>query len=455
MTPAPIALSALLLFAAPQDPPVVVAHYRLGDQVRAIDMDEIALEMAFHLVRKQEGREAVRHLCDTRLVTEAARRLLVLPDSREVEAFRAKLAALVPAGPDGSEQRRTIARLPSEELASSMAFDRLVRKALEMPPDEPVSSDMRKLWLAEERERHQIVDDPDALPVGSALRIDGVDVPMLLLGRLLAFKATAEQIEGYVRQIVLLRSLEAMAAERGIRVGREDLEAELAERAREVEADPRYRGISFAELLKSQGFTEESLLRSNVFRASVLQRKLAEVVHPRSEFLAALAADRAAILERYGARRRIRGIFLRAMEHPNELIPRTFEQAASKLEELAGKANTVPFERLAMVESEHGESKTRGGDLGFVARREPGFPEPLLAAAFALQPETISSPIRCGDGVWIVEVVEAEPDPPDDVILRRWRDKSIEEQMRSMLERAAIRLEPPYGPGADQGTKAK
>lgn len=435
-------LLPFLLAPAPQEPPPILARYQLRGQSASVDADEVALEMAFHSRRTEEGRAACSHLLDTTLVRLEAKAQGLLPDDAEIERFRQSLLAQLPRSAQRAEQAQTIKTLPADELASSIAFDRLVRKALDLRADEPTGDDMRKLWLQERKKRHRLVDDPDQLPVGTAVRVDDTDVPMLQLGRLLLYKAGEQQRELVVRRLVVLKTLEAMAAEHHIEVGEADLQAEVEARAAAASSDPRYHGLTFAQLLKSQGLTLPALLQSRVFRGNVMQKKLVAALHPRQELLAEIARDRAAVLERCGPRRHLAGIFLRALEQPNELVPRDFAAAERELQALRQKLTTTSFDMLAKVESEDPDSKARGGDLGWVFRRAKGLPEPVLSAAFGLDRDAVSAPIRCEDGVWVIKLLGIEPDPTDDELVVRMQEQLLDDLLQQILQDAAIAMGP-------------
>lgn len=430
-----------LLFLPPQGDDPVVARYRLLDQDAVVDRDALALEFAFHLRRKDEGKAACEHLVESTLVRIEARQKGVMPSDEEIERFRRSLLAQIPAGPQRAESQAALLAIPKGELASSIAYDRLVRKALELRDDEPTGSDMRKLWLLEQKKNHHIVDDPDQLPVGTAVRVDATDVSMLELGRLLLFKAADAERERFVRQLVVLTSLDAMAKAAHIEVGDADLQAEIELRKAAIARDPGHRGLSFEQLLKSQGMTPAALMQSRVFRANVLQRLLVAHQHPKAQLLAEIAADRAAALRRSGPRRHLRGIFVRALEQPNELVTRDFAAAAEHLQELRLKLETMPFDRLARVESEH-PTKAVGGDLGWQFRASDALPEPVLAAAFALAPGDVSQPVRCDDGVWLVLAEGVEPDPSDDELVKRIQEQLTDELVRQILRDADIRFGP-------------
>ena len=438
-------LAAALLTQAPQaadDAATPIARYHLRLAEVVVTRGDVALEMAFHLRRKDDGRAACAQLAKTELVRRAAAAKGAWPEPATVRArldeLRQQLRA---AGRD--PDREPIFRNCSEAalldyLAIDVAHERVVRKELGLRDDEQVSPAMLELWVKEARQRATIVDDPDQLPAGTAVRVDGRDVPLLDLGMLLLRSSDRDEQAKFVRQVVVLQSLEAMARERNLTVSADELQNELSLCRAQARSDPRFRGLTFEQLLNAQGITVEWLLQSRVFRAQVLQKKLVALQHPRQQLLAELAADRPGALERYGPRRHLAVVFARALDEPNQLVPRDFAAAQKHLEQCRQRLEHETFDNVARIESDDPGSKLRGGDCGWLQRRARELPEPVLAAAWSLDPGAVSEPVRAADGCYLVKVLEIEPDLSDDALVDRMREQKIEALTTELLRTAAI-----------------
>lgn len=434
-----------LLMSPPQDPglPGAIARYRLGERTTVVARDELALEMAWHEHRRDPGRRAVQHLVNTTLVAAEAEAKGLMPEADEIRAFWEELKKQFRAAGRDPEDFAAVRNTSHEQfladLGMQLAQKALVRAELGLTDDEPVSREMLTLWLQEARRRHEVVEDPEELPLGTVARVDGRPIPILALGHLLLRTSDHEQRARFVRQIVLQQILEARARELGIEVTEKDIERELEERRREAEANPRFRGLTFEQLLETQGLTPERLGKSRLFRAQILQEKIAAALHPDEELREELAADRQGVLDRVGPRRRLGAIYVRSLEEPNELVPRGFDEAREHLETvreriLAGAA----FERVAMVETEDPASKVDGGDLGWVNRNSERLPEAVRAAAFALPIGGLSEPVRTEDGYWLIKVLDAEPPLAEGEILERMRGEKEEKLLADLLEAAEI-----------------
>lgn len=443
----PMILAALSLSFALQPPAAhgarPVARFQLGADTMTVTADEVALEMAFHERRKDGGRAAAEHLANTTIVTmEAGEKKLAATDAEARAFWEAQKAEMRRRG-EKPENTSAVRNSTEAELLQFFALhltqEKLVRQELGMKAQETVSADMLKLWLQEARKRHKVVTDPDQLPIGTAARVDDRELSMLDLGKLLLRTSDDAEQETVVQRVVVLKSLDQLARKHDVQVSDADLRGELALRAADAASDPRLGGVPFEQILKSQGLTPELLLRSAVFRAHVLQKKLAAKLHPQEQLEATLAKDRQAVLEQHGARRQLRGIFVRAVEQPNELVPRDFKQALAHLAEVRKQLlSGRDFELLAKIETEHPATKSGGGDLGFHHRRTEVLPDALLAAAFALPVGGLSEPVQVPEGCWLVKVVAVEPEPSDAQVIQRMRERLVRGMTQQIVRDARI-----------------
>ena len=100
----------------------------------------------------------------------------------------------------------------------------------------------------------------------------------------------------------------------------------------------------------------------------------------------------------------------------------------------------IPFSAAALQHSEDPLTSTRGGAAGW-HRQTSQFPSPeVIQAAFALNRDDISEPIRTGEGYYLVKVVDIEPMPDDAHLIKSLR-RVLEVQLRQrILEQAQIEL---------------
>lgn len=451
----PCRLAAFLLLALPAlaspqgggvdpaDAAAEVARYRTADGDRTVSRGDVALEMAFHLRRKDAGRAACTQLVQAELVRRAAKKAGVWPAKETVEQRWNELRnQLVQAGRDPEKEpllRNCTHEALLDYLAVDLAHEQLVRHELALSASEQVSPAMLQLWVKEARDRSKVIDDPDQLPLGTAATIADQGVPMLDLGMLLLRSSSQDEVDKFVRQVVVLEGIEQAARVEGVEATEEDLRREVEMRRSMADRDPRYGGLSFEQLLRAQGMTVEAMLQSRVFRGQVLQKKVVAKRYPKQQLVARLASDRAGELERFGPRRHLAIVYLRALEEPNALVPRDFAAALEQLGKARERLSTEPFETVARIESDDPGTKMRGGDCGWIARRGRDLPDPVLAAAWKLASGAVSEPVRADDGCYLVKVLAVEPDLDDDAVIGRMREQLAEDFTRELLAGAAIR----------------
>jgi hypothetical protein len=454
---ASVALAALHLMSVAQDPDQVLAHFLAGGKPAVVTRGDAALEMASHLRHRDEGRQAADLLVDSWLVRREAEARDLMPPEAAVRAFwqelQAQLRAAGRAPEDFPGVRNSTEAQWLHDLATQLAQERLVRAELDLRAEEPVSGDMMKLWLQEARRKTRVVTDPESLPPGCAARVGDHDIPLLDLGLLLLRTSEDDERDKFVRQVVYLQGIEALARQHDALPGATDLEQELARRRREAANDPAYRGASFDQLLQAQGYTPATLRQLRTFRAQVMLRLLAAKLYPDADLLAELQRDRAGVLDLAGPRRRIGGIFVRALAEPNGIVPRDFAAATAHLVALQPRLAKEPFDAVARVETEEPSSKLRGGDLGWHHRRGSQLPEPVLAAAFAAAVGDVHGPVQEPNGCWLVKLHEVEPELADLQIVQRLRDHRAQELSQRILTDAKIEFAAAATPTAGEARK--
>ena len=149
---------SLLALAAPQEPEEVLAHFTLAGEQRAVTRTDVALEMAFHLRRRDRGRGGTDVLVDAMLTEQAARKLGLMPSQEKVDAYWEELKEQLAAAGQRPEdfavvRNATDRRWLHDFLSVQIAQDRLVRRELGLGDDGEVSGDMRKLWVSEARKK--------------------------------------------------------------------------------------------------------------------------------------------------------------------------------------------------------------------------------------------------------------------------------------------------------------
>jgi parvulin-like peptidyl-prolyl isomerase len=446
----------LLLFcsilAVPQDHQgrsPVVARYLLDGVETSVSRDDLALELAQRFQRQERGRTALQHMIDLTLVRREAARKKIHPSTEEVEKRMKTICDALEAGKRSLEVAlkqagMTRAEFADEYAALSLAHERLVRDELGGKGQDPVAPSLLELWLKQARDRLGVVDAPDQLPAGIVARIgrgnDTFDLSALDLGRVLLRTAQAEERQRYTNQIVVCRILGARAARAGIGVTQDEIDQEIRERRADIEKRAS-QGMTFEQMLATQGSSVEQLARSPVLRAQVLERKLVEKEHPAADLERQIETQRDIVEKKHGARRRLAILFLRAAKEPNALIKRDFAAARKHAEELRTQvADGKPFDLVVALNSEDPETKKQGGDAGWHHALEKSFPTEVLAEAFTLAKGAIGVPVQTKEGIVLVKVTDVEPPPAKAELLERLRREHADDYRERLLADAKVRF---------------
>lgn len=447
MSTAALALLALWpLLQDPADP--VVARFRLPDGKPAVvTVSQLAREVAVRHRRTPRGEEAVKFLVDLELVSVEARAAGVDPSpaelDRRVEQIGAELAAQgITLAAFLESKRMSVEDFKERYLALEIAHRRLVMRALELADPSEVTPELLQLWLEEARVRHTVITDEAELPDGIVAIVDKRRFDLVDLGRALLPNVPDEEREKYVRRIVLRDLLQWEADRAGIVVTQEDTRAEIERRRERIEGDPRYRGISYADWLRTtQGMTVDELARSDHMVATVQQQRLVDAEFSQEDLENKLREERESVLRRHGEKRELSIILLRAVEEPNQIVTRTFAEAREELERVRRMLDEgQSFRRLAQIHSDDPYSKVRGGALGQFARAASELPEDVLATAFAMEPLEVSEPIRVPQGMVLVRVTKVIPPPDDDALVEALREEVAQDYLAQRLEAAGIEI---------------
>ncbi|MCA3008228.1 MAG: peptidylprolyl isomerase [Phycisphaerales bacterium] len=433
-----------LLAALPQGPDEALATYQLDGKTLPVTRTDVALEMAFHLRRRDRGQQAVEQLVAVAITRKAAEDRKLMPSEADVRAFwndlQAQLRAAGRRPEDIPAVRNTGEAQWLADLAVQLAQKRVVRQELGLKSDEEVSGDMLNLWLQEQRKQTLVVTDPDLLPAGSAARVGSADIPLIDLGALLLRTAEDEERDRFVKQVVYLAALESTARKDGVQVTAADLDAAVKKHKDDAAKDPRYSGVTYENLLKAEGLSAQSIRDLRVFRGQILLDKLARARCRDEDLAAEIAKDRQSALDRHGPRRRLGLIYLRAIDTPNPLVPRDFAAAEREMATVRERLQKEAFDVVARIASEHNASKQQGGDAGWHRRRSERLPEAILAAAFAQPAGAVSAPVRLPDGVALVKTLDVEPDPDDATLRQRLREGKAKEFQQQIFDACKLTM---------------
>lgn len=124
---------------------------------------------------------------------------------------------------------------------------------------------------------------------------------------------------------------------------------------------------------------------------------------------------------------------------PTQAAPSERELARKQLQDLRDKilANQIPFEQAAKQFSQS-EVKEQGGDLGWLPHLKGGLlplPDPIVEAAFRMQPGQVSDIMDSEFGFYLIKVTQRDPGRPSEYakVKPEVRDLCVEEMKMSIL----------------------
>jgi parvulin-like peptidyl-prolyl isomerase len=443
--------AAALCWIAPVPVPqgdAVVARFRFPDgKAGAVTRSQLAREVGERHRRGEHGQEALQVLVDRELVAVEARDAGIEPSQADVAACIDGIEAQLNAtGATLAEflvaKRMDRAQFEQKFIRFQVAHQRLVMKALDLRDPAEVTPELQRLWLEEARGRHKVVVDEAELSPAIVAQVDARRFDLADLGAELLPNVPLEERNKMVRRIVLRELLQRRAEQAGIRVTEEDTRAEIAERRKKIESDPRYGGIRYDDWLRStQGMTVDELARSAQLVATVQLERLAAITHPPEELARRLREDRTAVLRAHGEKRAVSIVLIRGVDEPNAIVKRTFDAAREEALRVRGLLDEgQSFLRIAQIHSEDPYSKVRGGDLGLFARGSDEIPDAVLDAAFSLPVLQVSEPVRVPLGYCLVRVAKVVPAPDDDALLDAMREDMAQRDLAGMLDAASIEV---------------
>jgi peptidyl-prolyl cis-trans isomerase C len=99
--------------------------------------------------------------------------------------------------------------------------------------------------------------------------------------------------------------------------------------------------------------------------------------------------------------------------HP--LNERTEDEAKKLAADVIAKVKAgAKFEDFTKL-SDDPETKSNGGDFGFITPNSSAYPEEMRKAVFALKPGEVTAPVKQKDGYYILQLVERVAQPLDEV----------------------------------------
>lgn len=425
-----------------------------GDQTLTYgELDELLLMR--HGV-SPDGRAALRQLLELKLIDHLAEidgvRISGQELSRKWSAIDREVrgTGLERGLEQYLEQEGVDAETFREVLRKGLLHEKLTRRALKLGPDDPLGAEQQNLWLTSVLSARPYEEYPHPWQAGIVATSGELQISCAEFAQHLRTMLGHEALTDACYQLLLIKHLQRRMPDLANSALDESIEQEVNRRRREAEADPRFQGAKYEQLLQAKGLSIEGVRRDASTRVAALAHLWIDRSHDAQALRAAYEAERGLFDGLYGEGLELYVLTLKAALFKNDYNPRTFEEAEAELEELRGQMQgTADFKRLAALHSEDLLTRERGGRMGVITRGAVNIPKPLRAAAFeALEQAgeehrddlqgTILGPVRIQGSVALLCLGERRPAPSWDTMERYVHREMRRRYLEEVLPRASL-----------------
>lgn len=376
----------------------------------------------------ESGRLALHHLLKARVLDHLAREGSFAVPAAVLEARVAEIQGQLgspEAFLDYLRREGVAPELFREYLRLGIVQETLARRALDIPAGDPITGEQQELWLESVMNQMGVKEHPAPWADGLVCACGPVKVELpAFLEHLRQVLDPAEQRDG-LYQLLLAEAVTKRMPDLTAEAVEAALLAEVERRRVNVERDPKYQGISYEQLLQSQGIRFEAWQHDPSVRIQALSQMWVERSYSDADMKRVYTDEREHFDGIYGEAIEVWAIFLKAVKFENELMKRTFEEAESELYELStGIRARAEFEALAEKLSEDEGTRAAKGRIGFVTRAGQERHLALKSAIFAAYDEKrfdpsvnadsrrrLLGPVRTSTGCVLFWLGELRPTP--------------------------------------------
>lgn len=376
--------------ARPRDAGAAVARDQVaargGDRV--LSFDEFDSILLLRHGASEAATAALTHLCNSGLLRVLAQERNVRIDERDIEARWQELdreikqtgesglhAYLKKSGVDTVEFR--------DHLRLGLVQERLAKQDLGIPPDRPISGEQQTNWLNGVLRERGLTRVEAPWKDGVVAHCAGLSIRVEEFVRELRKEVSADDVGNIAHQMLLERGI----LERMPDVPPESVERavgdELARRRAETREDPRFKGLSYEQVLRAQGVDAERIELDPAIRVAALSRLWVDRKYPDEKLRERYESDRARYDGLFGEAIETHVLFLRAAEFENDLNPRSFAEAERELAALAERVRTrTEFQYEAQRRSEDRATREKEGFWGWITRGSGQIADSVKEAIF-------------------------------------------------------------------------
>lgn len=377
------------------------------------------------------GMSVVEALIDEYLIVRAmSKKGISVTDDDVQEQIDALKAALKTRGQNLEEELKKNGvpmDLFRKKIRRVAALDKLARPAARVPDGKPVTNLHRAAWLQDQRKNAKIVVPPNRLPKGVVATVDGHRITSKEFAADILVKLKDEEIAKVIEDILQEKLIVRVLATRKLKITEADLLQEWDYRKRKFNADPRYKGVPYDEIVKQQTGLDPATLRSSLgFRVNTALGIIARNWFTPVQLKEAYSKH----TRRYGPQLSCAHILIEATDiearQKSGMIP-SFPVAKTRAEHvLAELEKGLKFDELARVWSKDKATKQKGGRLPTFTPERTVFEESIVKCAEELQVGEVSQPVRTRSGWHLIKLLRKDAAPP-------LEDKEVQNDLRRFL----------------------
>ena len=427
---------------------VVLAPLQAGEAARAGDTSLSFEELDELLIGRRamgpKGRESLKHLLDTKLIARLAQESKLTISEAELDKRSKELEVRIVAAGEALNLQAYLDKsgvaldVFREHLRLALIQETLARRALGTPAGEEVNGEKQEMWLAQVQEQRGAQLPPPPWPDGIAARCGDLEVKVKDLLDYMHLLLPAEDVHEDCYQLLLQKRVRARMPDLSAEALDKAIDVELERRRVDIVGDPRYRGLTYEQVMGAQGLQAAYLRRDPAVVIAALATLWVDRSQGEKGLKAIYAKEREFFDGRFGEAIDASMIFVRASTLPNQLIPRDFPAAER---DLAGwKSSIKTLDDFAKLAREHSEEKTtreQGGRMGYITRGDERVPAELREALFGAKPgsdgSAVIGPLRIQGGCCLLWAGLRRPAPGWDEMAtnvhREMRKRCLDESL--------------------------
>ncbi|MHC4946149.1 MAG: peptidylprolyl isomerase [Planctomycetota bacterium] len=324
-----------------------------------------------------------------------------------------------------------------EALRLSMAHDIMARRDFGIGRNEEMPVEKLNIWLKDLLGKSRI--ELEDLEEGSMARVNDAEITRSFFGKRLSTLIKPTKASAMLTELIGIQLIRQEADEMGITLEKADADREIVQRESFLKEKAGLENVTYESYLHAAtGQTLEELRASEKFQGEVLLKKICESLHHEAYLQDFFDNHRTYFYRKYGRAARLSTIFLRAVIFPNQFVNRKFEEAEEELAALKERLERgeVAYEDMARIYSEH-DSKSAGGDLGFIAPGTPGWEE-VVETALLVKKGTLLDPFRTEAGCHLIKVCGHRDNPAYESIRDDVAHEARQHYYDSLMNKAKV-----------------